>query len=101
MVKDSTAGQVNLMSRPYLKGDSGLHLVPVGLFRLTSEGQNEDWSVDPLVFWELLQRWGTEKAPVELRKIWDAMELPLLKQHIGRKTVATVTQGGVRVRVEN
>jgi len=101
MVKDSTAGRVNLMARPYLGGDSGLYLAPVGLFRLTSEGQNEDWSIDPLVFWELLHRWSPKKAKEELRKIWAAMEVPLERAHIGRKTVATVTKNGVSISVEN
>jgi hypothetical protein len=101
MVKDSTAGRVNLMARPYLQEGSYLQLSPVGLFRLTSQGQNEDWSIDPIIFWELLQRWGAVKSGEELLKIWNAMEVPLMKEHIGRKTVATVTKEGISIRVES
>jgi hypothetical protein len=99
MAKDSTAGRVNLLAKPYMSGDSGLYVCPVGLFRLSSEGQNEDWSVDPWVLLELLQRWGPEKACEELYKVWNSMEVPLARENIGRKTVATVSESGIRVRV--
>lgn len=99
MVKDSTAGRVNLIAREYLDETSGLHLAPVGLFRLTADGQNEDWSIDPLVMLELLRRWGPDQARFEVRKIWDAMEVPLERKHIGRKTICTVSQGGVVTKV--
>jgi len=97
MVKDSTAGRVNLLAKPYLNDqDSGLHLVPVGLFRLTGSEQNEDWSVDPWVFLELLGRWGlTAKSHVQA--IWNAMEVPLDRSNIGKKTVATVSTNGVQI----
>lgn len=101
MVKDSTAGRVNMMSKFYLHDESQLYLAPVGLFRLTAEGQNEDWSIDPLVFMEVLLRWGPERARLELHKIFDAMEVPLQPNHIGRKTVATVTLQGVDIRIQD
>jgi hypothetical protein len=100
MVKDSTKGDVNLLSRPYLEDpDSGLYVSPVGLFRLSAEIQNEDWSIDPFVFFELLNIW---KDPQEqVRKIWDNMQVPLNRSGIGTKTLAKVKKSGVYIKVEN
>ncbi|NCS32444.1 hypothetical protein GW793_03035 [bacterium] len=97
-VKDSSAGDVHLFARPYLEDPrSGLHLTPVGLFRLTVPGQNEDWTIDPWVFLEFLERWGKEKSGFEIQKIWDAIEVPLAVTNIGTKTVAMVTENGIYI----
>jgi hypothetical protein len=101
MVKDSTRGRVNLMAKPFLGEDSHLRLAPVGLFRLSADEQNEDWSVDPIVMMLLLNQWGPDKTAEIARLIWDNMEVPLTEDHIGRKTVATVSARGVKVRVQS
>jgi len=97
MVKDSTKGDVNLLAKPYLQNDtSQLFVTPVGLFRLSAETQNEDWSIDPLVFYELLHIW--EKPQEQVRRIWDAMLVPLERKDIGTKVVMKVTGKGVYVK---
>ncbi len=101
MVKDSSAGNVNLAAKEYLSSTSSSYVTPVGLFRLTALGQNEDWSIDPLVMLELIKRWGSSKSKVELNKVWNAIEVPLQKEHIGRKTIATVNLKGVSIKVIN
>ncbi|NMB69855.1 hypothetical protein GYA27_01460 [candidate division WWE3 bacterium] len=101
MVKDSTRGRVNLIARPFLEKNPHLRLAPVGLFRLTGEEQNEDWSFDPILMMLLIATWGPEKTAECARAIWENMEVPLTEDHIGRKTVATVSNKGVRVRVQD
>lgn len=100
MIKDSSAGRVNKLALPYLKQEaSRLYVSPVGLFRLTAAGQNPDWSIDPLVLLQLLDNWGPSKANEELRRVWDAMEVPLARGNIGKKTVATVTSDGINIAI--
>jgi len=101
MVKDSTRGRVNLMAKPFLGENSHLRLAPVGLFRLSADDQNEDWSVDPIVMMLLLKLWGKEKTVEVAREIWENMEVPLSEDHIGWKTVAKVSTKGIRVRVQS
>lgn len=101
-IKDSEAGNVHLLARPFMEGEkSGLYIIPVGLFRLHTLGQDEDASIDPWVFLELLERWGEEKSREIVQIIWEAMEVPLLPEHVGRKTVATVSLDGVEIQVRN
>lgn len=101
MVKDSTRGRVNLMAKPFLGKGSTLRLAPVGLFRMTAEEQNEDWSVDPLVLMEVIAQWGPEKLAQCAKVMWDSMQVPLAEEHIGNKTVVTVNLGGVKVRTQS
>lgn len=101
MVKDSTRGAVNLMARPFLENGNNLRITPVGLFRLTADAQNEDWSIDPLVMMQLLAIWGPEKTREVAQTIWNNMEVPLDPNHIGRKTVLKVTQQGVKVGISD
>jgi hypothetical protein len=101
MVKDSSAGRVNLVARNFFTPEHQLYLAPVGLFRLSAEEQLEDWSVDPLVMLALFREWGKQKTAQVARTIWEAMEVPLEKGHIGRKTVCRVTKQGVTVRSQD
>jgi hypothetical protein len=98
MVKDSTAGRVNLMAKEFVENGSHLKLAPVGLFRLSADGQNEDWSIDPLVMLSLFSSWDANKVKEVVQIIWDAMEVPLAKENIGTVTMAKVTRKGVSVR---
>lgn len=101
LLKDSEAGNVHLLARPFMEDEkSGLYVIPVGLFRLHAQGQAEDASIDPWVFIELLERWGEEKAREAVQRIWEAMEVPLKPEHVGRKTVATVSLDGVEIQVQ-
>lgn len=100
MVKDSTAGNVHMQAKPHLLNPkSGLHLMPMGLFRICAEGQSEDDHIDPWIFLELLLRWGPQKSADLLRQIWDAMEVPLPREHVGRKTVVRLNLDGLKINV--
>ena len=102
LIKDNLTGRVHLVAREFLgASDSGLYLLPVGLFRMTSRRQNEDWSIDPWVLLELFERWGSEKSRRIVRRIWDLMEIPLKEENIGRKTVVVVSLDGIEVEVRN
>lgn len=101
MVKDSTTGGVNLMARQFMEREGNLYVTPVGLFRLSATEQNEDWSVDPLVMLSLMESWGPEKTADVAETIWNNMEVPLQKEHIGQKTVARVSAEGVIARTQS
>jgi hypothetical protein len=101
MVKDSTQGRVNLIARDYMTEESGLFVAPVGLFRLSADEQNEDWSIDPLVLLEILMKWSEGERYRWIKEVWDAMEVPLQRQHIGKKTIARISQSGVKISVRD
>ncbi len=95
-VKDSSAGQVHLLAREYLDDpSSGLYLLPVGLFRMPTQGQPMDWSIDPWVLLDLFGRWGERRTTQIVKDIWEAIVVPLLPDRIGEKTVVTVGLDGV------
>jgi hypothetical protein len=99
LVKDGAKGQVNMLAEPYLlDNSSGLRLMPVGLFRLHAVGQDENASVDPWVLLELIDRWG-DAATEHLRRIWDLMEVPLAREHVGLETRVGVGLDGLEVQV--
>lgn len=99
LVKDSAKGRVHQLAEEFMVGDNQLYLAPVGLFRLSAVTQPEDWSIDPFVFWELLLRWGEEKSGRICQKIWHAMEVPLMPENIGQKTVVRVHLDGIEQTV--
>jgi hypothetical protein len=96
MVKDSQAGLVQRLVNPFLRRDFHTYLLPVGLTRMSAFGQDPDASIDMWVFLELLARWG-ETASHKLAQIWDALEVPLIRDHVGIKTLIEVTVNGVNI----
>ncbi len=96
-VKDTTAGGVHRLAEPYLRGNSKLYLMPVGLFRICAEGQREDDSIDPWVFLTITSGWSEEKRQERLRQLWDAMEVPLPVANIGTKTVVRVNLDDITI----
>lgn len=110
MIKDTSAGNVHLLARPYMTGDtarlwvapvSGLRIFPKGANPAevsdSSEGRGPSEGIDLLVFLELLQRWGTEKSHNVLQTIWDLIEFPLTPQHIGKVPWVWVNLDGIEV----
>jgi len=98
LLKDSLAGRVNRLALPFLGSNSGLHLIPIGLVRITAQGQNKDWSICPIVLLELFSRWNNPRGVA--RQIWNALQIPLRRDRIGQKTVVTVSATGIQIETK-
>ncbi len=100
LVKDGSKGDVHRLAKPFLENpQSGLHLLPVGLFRLHATGQNPDASIDPWVMLELLQRWEPSQAKRLARQIWALLDVPLAADRVGREIRVSVDLNGLEVQI--
>jgi hypothetical protein len=99
-VSDGAQGNVHLLAKTHLASPSQLWLVPINLIWMPAKGQIEDGCIDPWVLLELFERWGEPRSRQIAQQLWDLMEVPLKVEHIGRKTIATLSLNGLEVTIE-
>jgi hypothetical protein len=102
MVNDGDWGKVNLMAREWLKPPYELYAMPVGYYRIyprLHSGELSHTAIDPWVFLELMERWGSAVTASVIRRMWESLEAPLKRHNIGKRTYIEVGESGISVRV--
>ncbi|OGC70712.1 hypothetical protein A2415_03680 [candidate division WWE3 bacterium RIFOXYC1_FULL_39_7] len=102
MVNDGDWGKVNLVGRKWTQSPYDLHVLPVGYFRIyprTHTGVVHHVAIDPWVLLELHERWGTNLTRMYNNRLWNALEVPLHRENVGKRTYVEVGESEFMVRV--
>lgn len=96
IVRDYSKGRVlYTLRKPLSDPENGLLVIPTGALYMFARGGNHKISVDSLVFFELLERWGADKAGAVMGKIKSSLPIPM--RRVGEETLIEVSLEGIKI----